>query len=178
MEAKRLLVVGSPRSGTKFCASFLQDLGLRVNHERMGEDGTVNGAWLAPRTEGDTFLQPPCGREGYTFDKIIHLVRHPLKTIHSLSVEMHDFYPFWEWQEKFSNLKVNDRDDLELVAAFWLFWTDGCARLADSTIRLEDISRGRPALNMGAPRSTLLEWPNLGAMELPVREAAKRYDYG
>jgi hypothetical protein len=92
---KRLLVVGSPRSGTMYFTQFLRRFGMRVSHERMGEDGTVNAGWLAPKLEEDPLIVGR-GRQHYEFEKIIHLVRNPLACIDSLSREMHDV--FWRWQ--------------------------------------------------------------------------------
>jgi hypothetical protein len=134
--AKRLLVIGSPRSGTHFLTTVLNKFGLRVRHERMGEDGTVNCAWLALKRKVDPLIRVT-GRQHYEFDQIVHLIRHPYATISSLAVEMHD--PFWLWQLPHTKIEV-DPSDMSTIADFWMFWTDGCTKLADTTIRLEDIA--------------------------------------
>jgi hypothetical protein len=153
--AKRLLVVGAPRSGTHFIADVLQGFGMRVKHERMGEDGTVNCAWLAMRQEGDEIITVT-GRQNYDFDKIVQLVRHPLECIPSMSKNLTPM--FWKWQAAHSDLHIPDPTDLEMVAAFWIFWTDGCLHLADKTIRLEDIS------NLGKPVGE-----NIGRVKGPIK---------
>lgn len=45
----RFLITGFPRSGTMYCSKVFQALGLDVQHERPGADGTVS--WLEPTGE-------------------------------------------------------------------------------------------------------------------------------
>lgn len=171
---KRLLVVGAPRSGTHFIAEFLQGFGMRVAHERMGEDGTVNSSWLAMRAVNDPVIKV-IGRQNYDFEKMLHLVRHPFQCIPSMS--LHVTAHFWDWQERHSRLKVDDPEDLEKIAAFWVFWTDGCTHLCgQNVLRLEDIaSLGKPA-GVGKTRREPIKLDDCGAM---AEEVAKRMDvYG
>lgn len=171
---KRLLVVGSPRSGTRFITNFLNQFGLQVRHERMGEDGTVNGAWLAMRMKDDTLIKV-AGRQHYEFDQIIHLVRHPLAVIRSLSLEMSEVW--WKWQSVHSKIEIPDPSDLELIAAFWVFWTDGCQHLCDTHIRLEDISHLGDRTGKGVQPEGRLTPDDLGCMALTVAERCKTYGY-
>lgn len=176
MDAKRLLVVGSPRSGTQFFAKMLQNFGMRVNHERMGEDGIVNSAWLIP--EDPSFSDP--GRVNYSFDKIIHLVRHPLQVIDSISREGESFGPFWEIQERHTGLKILDFTDMEAIAEFWLHWTRGCHQMADMYIRLEDVQHLGDKVHEGpnADKRMKLEWSDVGEAEKALRKQAARFKYG
>jgi len=171
---KRLLVVGSPRSGTHFFAKLLQNFGMRVKHERMGEDGTVNSAWLAMKQKNDTLLHVE-GRQHYTFDKILHIVRHPLPTIESLSRELSPV--FWEWQYAHSKIAIDDPHDLERVSAFWVFWTDGCQHLCDTHIRLEDIAHLGDVVGKGKQLSRRIEPLELGCMQEEVEKRCEIYGY-
>jgi len=42
MQVRQLLIVAAPRSGTHFSVAALQRLGVRVNHEGVGPDGSVS----------------------------------------------------------------------------------------------------------------------------------------
>jgi hypothetical protein len=170
---KRLLVIGTPRSGTHFFTKLMQGFGMRVQHERMGEDGTVNCAWLAMRMPNDPVIKVT-GRQNYDFDRIIHLIRHPLPTIASMSHALHGV--FWEWQEIHSNLHIHDTTDLEKLAAFWLFWTDGCKHLCDTAIRLEDIAHlGPPVAESKIKKQITLT--DLGCMGGEVSNRMADYGY-
>ena len=171
---KHLLVVGSPRSGSMFITEMLRTWGMRICHERMGEDGIVHCAWLAERLKNDRLI-PGTGRQHYTFDRIVHLVRHPLRTIDSLSRELSPV--FWDWQERHSRIRVNDTNDLEKVAAFWCFWTDGCEILCDAHIRLETIAHLGKKVNANTKPKHELKMNDLGAMKDEVRERMGNYGY-
>ncbi len=153
---------------------MLNRFGMRVKHERMGEDGTVNWAWLAMRSKDDPVLLVD-GRQHYTFDRIIHLVRHPLVTIESLSRELNPV--FWDWQERHSKIAVPDRSDIEKVAAFWVFWTDGCQHLCDQQLRLEDIAHLGEVEGKGKGDKRRLHPEELGCMEEEVTKRAELYGY-
>jgi hypothetical protein len=172
---KRLLVIGSPRSGTQFITGLLNRFGLRVRHERMGEDGTVNCAWLVYRIKNDPLIQIS-GRQHYEFDQIVHIVRHPFAVIASLSAEMYGV--FWDWQYRHSNIRVNPKL-LSTVANFWMFWSDGCQKLSDSMVRLEDIAHLGERKNAGIHEHMKLSLDSFEDEE--IREAlerrCKRYGY-
>ena len=171
---KRLLVVGSPRSGTQFISSLLNRFGLRVRHERMGEDGTVNAAWLAMRQEDDSLIQVT-GRQHYEFEQIVHLIRHPIATITSLAAEIHPV--FWDWQLRHSLVEV-DPADLDSVAQFWVFWTDGCQKLCDSHVRLEDIAHLGQRRNEGMQTRLEVKTADFSnEIETLLRNRCERYGY-
>lgn len=171
---KRLLVVGAPRSGTLFFANFLQTLGMRVNHERMGQDGVVNASWLPMRAEGDNFIGSQ-GRQDYTFERILHLVRHPLPCIESMSRELPKVW--WDWQEQYSELAISDPKDLERVAALWIFWTDGCQHLCDAHIRLEDVAHLGERVNKGRNDPSQITLDDLGSCAGTVELRMGTYGY-
>jgi hypothetical protein len=170
-------VIGSPRSGTKYFANMLKGFGMRVNHERMGEDGIVHAGWLPPggntRFKGYT-------REKFSFDRIIHLVRHPLLVIDSLSREGPGFPNFWEMQEEHTTLKIDNHTDLETLARFWVEWTAWSARQSDYCVRLEDIQHLGEPDNVGrnADKSIKLAWSDVGDSEEMLKKFSERFHYG
>lgn len=174
---KRLLVIGSPRSGTKFFANTLKGFGMRVNHERMGEDGIVHSGWVPPggntRFKGYT-------REKFSFDKIIHLIRHPLLVIDSLSRQGPGFPNFWEMQEEHSGVKLlNNHEDLEAIARFWIYWITASKQQADYQMRLEDIQHLGDPENVGLHKDKAIKlvWSDVGDAEDDLRKCAKRFFY-
>lgn len=171
---KRLLVVGCPRSGTQFFCNLLQIFGMRVNHERMGEDGMVNAAWLAESQVNDKLIRIK-GRQHYEFGRILHLIRHPVPCIESMSRELPETW--WTWQEAHSNLHIDDPRDLEMMAAFWIFWTDGCQHLCDKHIRLEDVAHIGDRTNKGRHPAKPITLNNLGSCAGEVEKRMETYGY-
>jgi hypothetical protein len=176
--AKRLLVIGAPRSGTQFFTGVLKNFGMRVNHERMGEDGIVHSGWMPPggntRFKGYT-------REKFSFDRILHLVRHPLLVIDSLSREGPGFPNFWEMQEKHSGIHLSDNHtDLEGLARFWIYWTSGAKQQSDYQVRLEDIQHFGQPENVGenVDKKIKLAWSDVGDAEEALKKHAERFYYG
>jgi len=62
--------MGFPRSGTRYCSRFLQELGLDVPHERIGENGGSGHNLVDDAEVAD-------------FDAVVHLVRDPRAVIAS-----------------------------------------------------------------------------------------------
>lgn len=71
MTKKRVLILGHPRSGTLYTTVVLRTLGLDVEHERQGSDGSVTTQFWYGTWKLDDY------------DVILHQVRDPLKVIAS-----------------------------------------------------------------------------------------------
>ncbi|MHA2063974.1 MAG: hypothetical protein ACXABY_06270 [Candidatus Thorarchaeota archaeon] len=71
MSKRRILILGHPRSGTLYTTVVLRTLGLQVEHERQGKEGSVTGQFWY----GDWKLE--------NYDIILHQIRNPLKVIAS-----------------------------------------------------------------------------------------------
>lgn len=78
--SKLILGLGHPRTGTGYTAKLLQSWGLDVQHERIGEHGTVDWT-LVPG--GKSIWQDVDFRE-WDWNHIIYCVRDPKQTIPSL----------------------------------------------------------------------------------------------
>lgn len=87
---RMLLITGSGRSGTTYAAKTMQAVGLDVPHELTGEHGTSSLFFLV---DSDWYPSLPWyagrnhvgeRRSDYEFQHVLHVVRHPLKTIPSI----------------------------------------------------------------------------------------------
>lgn len=174
-----LLVTGCPRSGTQYTAECLRHAGLRVKHEVLDADGTVD--WrLAP--------------EAANWPVVVHQVRHPLKTIASFTTMMPT-----SWRRLATGAGVRlTGDKLRDGMRIWVGWN----RLLEGhwRVRVEDITpeKAWPDLceRAGLPRHTTqpavstrrnarphddVSWDDLYAADpvaaRAVREMATRYNY-
>ena len=74
----KYLIIGHPRSGTRYMYKLFKAVGILVRHEKMGRDGTSN--WQV------SFYNEFCARKGIEpikFDKVVHVVRNPIKVVES-----------------------------------------------------------------------------------------------
>ncbi len=93
---KKLLVLGSGRSGTTFTAKALRvAAGLDVKHEKVGEHGTVSHYFVV---DSDWYPMAPWKgwvekgkmhvgerRSDFDFEHVVHIVRDPCKVIPSMT---------------------------------------------------------------------------------------------
>lgn len=175
---KRLLVVGSPRSGTRFFAGWLQGLGMRVKHESMGQDGTVDSTFTVPRTTADPDSWSKAGLYQYRFDKVIHLVRSPLRVIESVARELPPWW--WRWQEIHTGIAVaGDHPTFDEAARWWLWWTAQADRLAGSRLRVDALFRDGLATNVGrSPRKLPELWRDVLAPDTEKALLVRMQQYG
>src|SRR3990172_8675058 len=134
-ESSRLLVIGAPRSGTRYFARWLRGLGLRVGHERMGLDACVSSYFVVD----DFWYQGPHGRSGerrsgYRWGEVWHLVRDPLRTIPSIASMRHRSW--WHWQSKHTGVDLCDEPQRVTAARFWVAWTERCLVDPEVTLRI------------------------------------------
>jgi len=66
---KKILITGAPRAATLSTATFLQELGISIGHEKDMDNGTVSSL--------HTHLNK-------NYDTVLHQIRDPLKSIKSL----------------------------------------------------------------------------------------------
>jgi len=128
---KRVLITGCGRSGTKYAAALLTNLGLDVRHEAMGKDGIATWC-MAVDCEDSPWGG---GRRGIEFKSILHQVRHPLKVIPSVTT----FAPqSWQFIERYIPY-ANDEPVLLRSAKYWYYWNLEAERTAQWSYRLEAI---------------------------------------
>lgn len=179
----RFLVTGTGRCGTLYAAKYLQAMGLDIQHEKMGRNGTANW-WLAVPWS----LSPlPI------FDKVVHIIREPVATISSLTA-CHVDHEIWE--HVIPNTPVLETDPLLLrCMKLWHYWNLICEGLADVSFRIEDwdlhvqavFSVNGPAPNIPKDTHTWKQfftpvtWEQCAEMDWEltrlVRKQARRYGY-
>ena len=171
---KKVLILGSGRCGTTSLALNLQKLGLDVQDERMGRDGTA-GLWFIP---GDsdwypwwpwdpTRCYPDCRRSDFKFNVILHVVRDPREVIPAMG----KVFPglIWEWLEDNDVLPVRRPrySQLERCAMAWLRLNELAEGEADYRFRIEDTETPRVQNKLrellGLPSLKKLPWPGIVA---------------
>lgn len=77
----KFLVIGHSRSGTGYMAALLQCFGYLVGHETMARDGISCNGWSTHDPH-----PPWCpGQRPEGFDRVIHVIRHPMDVIASVA---------------------------------------------------------------------------------------------
>lgn len=134
-QEKFLLVTGCGRSGTTYMTEFLQKSGLRVFHERMGEDGCVS--WM---TGADADWAPvgPLAKN-FEFKHIFHQVRHPLKVIQSY----YNSKPgvTWEWICSVIPEITMEDSVITRCAKYWYYWNLMVEEKAEWTYCIENFDK-------------------------------------
>lgn len=112
-----VLVTGCGRSGTHFTTRLLQALGLRVNHERLGPDGSVD--WHLG-------VRGYRRRLGVEFDLVLHQYREPIRVIRSMQTAMPESWRFIaHWCPD-----VEHPDPVVRAARYWMRWNKKAAQTA------------------------------------------------
>ena len=150
METRKLLIVGSGRSGTLYTSKVLSKIGYPIGHERVAACGacsmyfvSVAGGWevWAP-TRKDSVLAE---KVPYRFETIWHQVRHPLKTIDSLAKSFNRSVRVWTAERfgfslpgKAGNLVCPLPDKIRWATRYWIEANRACRAVASWTYRIED----------------------------------------
>lgn len=140
--SKPILIVGYPRSGTRFTAQLLYRAGLCVGHERRAEHATVSwlyavdapppGRWAARAGTS------PSGPDS-DWSAIFHQVRDPLKVI-ACCMEKEDWGQSLAYRQQHTSLWEHAESQLECSALLWYEWnTVLCERRASMTFQVETI---------------------------------------
>ena len=130
------VVTGCPRSGTASAARY-----YGLGHEKLNDKG-ISSWVLASRAKGavpwgPSWSQIPEGR------KIIHQVRSPLACISSMTT-----ISSLSWDYIYSRCSVNPDDSLpERCMSLWVLWNRMAEKLADETVRVEDLDCLNTTLN-------------------------------
>lgn len=131
----KILITGCGRSATLYTSVLLQKLGLDIQHEKMGENGTVNWYQAAEPYYGELGENPI----------IVHQVRHPLRTIASCQRWVHILagHPFIEAPPNLflSEYIPIDQDDSLLYKSmtYWYYWNKLAEQNARYTYRIENL---------------------------------------
>lgn len=141
---RMLLITGHQRSGTGYMAKLCQACGLDVGHERPGRDG-ISSFQYAVATDRVPFhsVDGNRGRNHYRFDRIIHVVRHPLGVIASTAWTAGMIAT--EWQAQFVPVDLTD-SRIRQATQTYLGWNELVEQQTSERIRVEDALAQLPGL--------------------------------
>jgi hypothetical protein len=126
-----VLVTGCPRSGTKYISCVLAELGLDVQHEAIGRDGS--SSWCMAVDAETTPWGPP--RRAFSFDITLHQVRNPVAVIPSFSTLTP---PSWHFIYDRTPCRPDD-PPLARSAKLWYYWNLHAGRVAQWRYRVEQL---------------------------------------
>lgn len=125
--ADKVLITGTGRCGTKYISAVAGRLGVKIQHERFGDDGIVS--WR-------------CATSAERFGRVLHQVRHPLNCIASLTTASPDSrgYARWTLLEMFP-YRIGS---LQFLMAMWLHWNESIEKHAHMRYQLERFEEAFP----------------------------------
>ncbi|GJL83888.1 MAG: hypothetical protein DHS20C01_35220 [marine bacterium B5-7] len=129
---KRLLITGSSRSGTHFISRLLNEAGIDIYTEAMGDDGIVS--WCLTADTPNVPWGP--AKTFYSFDQIWHQVRHPLSAIAATQIlDIHT------WDFIYEQIPEIDPDEPLILqcAKYWYYWNCKAEEIAGFRYRIEDL---------------------------------------
>lgn len=141
-----ILVVGTPRSGTYFVFQLLVKMLGIAEHEKYDHTFDIHNivAWelaFDNWKDDDVWgkdLQYLNQMVSYkNFNKVIHLIRDPLKTISSLL--MADDW-FWKKVSEKININIDKDNTLKMAMIVWYEWNIQCEKIAEKTLQVEYIT--------------------------------------
>ena len=140
-----ILITGCGCSGTTYICNVLRRHGLDLTHDQgVGKDGVVTNAVV----DGEVWIY----KYGYrgiveyvdkklpinNFDKIIHVIRHPLLVISSIMKKWRDWGKVWLHIEVGVSCK-NMVPSLHNAMKYWLIWNQKIETYTDDRVKAEDI---------------------------------------
>lgn len=140
-----LLVIGCPRSATKYTAQLLQEAGAQVGHEWLFADGLVSchltvehARWRVPGYDGRYF-----NLRHSLFRRILHQVREPLATIASLRHWVREPWAqlFLQVAEGVTTARI-EQSPLELAMRIYVDWNYLAETVAERTYCVEKLVAG------------------------------------
>ena len=120
-------------------------MGLDVGHERPGADG-ISSFQFAVNTDKVPFHSADNnrGRRHFTFDRVIHVVRHPLDVIASTAFT--DMNGAIEWQAGFVPVTAPPEHRVRQAVQTWLGWNELIEPQTLDRIRVEDADTELPRM--------------------------------
>lgn len=125
-----ILITGCARSGTKYIAQLLQNLGLDIQHEKMGRDG-ISSWWFAPKSHL---------RSKFSFDKVFHQVRHPLHQIKSCYQLGDRSGVMWRFIRDHAPISSKESKLLQ-CAKYYYYWNTNIEKEAEFIFKIEEIDK-------------------------------------
>ena len=160
-QEKEILIVGHPRSGTRYVAKLFQTCGIDVQHERMGRHGI--SSWMfavdsdrVPYTFDGSFPRQ------FSFRRVIHVVREPVNVIASSAYTEMCKWRTVNFMSKY--IVINSDVFIEPAVQAYLGWNKLIkAQRPDYILKVEDAAQKIPTL--------ISQW-GLGVLPDIIAEAA------
>lgn len=137
-------ILACARSGTLYTSEALQSIGLDVQHEYCGKDGTVSCYAFGPPPYPRLHKNPAMQHIPHRFENLatinwectLHQVREPLKVVESVYFVLTD--PAWKWYAE--KIKLPHHCNITYRAMlYWLRWNELCEKQSKFTYRVENI---------------------------------------
>lgn len=128
-----VLILACSRSGTKFTAELMQNLGYQFGHEEVLEDGGIGWQFAAEGHYNPKRIKP----DPADYDRVLHQVRHPLDAIASMQTHTHGMK---QWIAKDLGLQGLDSGGLRLLMNYWLEWNLRAEKVSSWTYQVESIA--------------------------------------
>lgn len=156
---RKLLILSTGRSGTKYVAKLFTKAGLAIGHEQVHTGGTATHFFFVDRIDTSMFNQSKApihsgeNREDYQFERVWYQVRNPLKTVDSIAKCFNHKMRLWSHNNLGVDLPGTSgkiRTTLEDKIRWAVKYITTCHKLgvnqADKVYQVEQIAH---------------EWPNL-----------------
>lgn len=151
MQTKKLIVfTGCGHSGTSYIGTLMQQAGLDIGLETVGQDGIV--AWQVAGQE-DFIPRPSVPKHRYNLyvKKILneaaivfHQTRDPIKVFASLVVSYRVKPSSWNYIAKrvpVIKLGETDSEVLKMAVQYWYYWNLKAEQVGNYRYRVEDIDK-------------------------------------
>ncbi len=141
-ESNFLLITGCGRSGTSYMTKFLKKSGVRVEHEKPGEDGCVSWPMSV------NYYSPWGPNAGnIEFIHVFHQVRNPLHVITSFYTNLPSLdRDEWEFIRK--HVPEISREDSLLLhcAKYWYYWNLKAEKISHMRYQIENLEQTLPEI--------------------------------
>jgi len=121
LETSMLYIIGCPRSGTYYMTQYLKQMGIKIEHEKPGLDGSVS--WILTPEKLDGI--------------VLHQVRNPIDSISSLSGIIPVLQTYFEkYFKKYIN--IEGLSNITTCMRVWYYWNEIAEKKAQYTYCIED----------------------------------------
>lgn len=181
---QKIIILGCPRSGTKFISEIFNINGIQIGHEKMGSFGI--SSWCLVSGDDKVCHGPSYEKVLNIFGNnslIYHQVRNPLQTISSLTTISKKSFDFVK-----NYIPMDSKESLNLKCMkFWYYWNLMAEKLTTNRYRIEDVDfllpnfKGLNQKNINSRRHVNLNWDDLRMeneeLANNIKVLSERYGY-
>ena len=153
---RKLLVLASPRSATRFMTRLLRSAQVKIGHEHMKRDGTcgmffaAEDCWYPGKHWTDDFGTEDESRQrrsDYEFEQVWHMTRDPRKVIPSIASPVLN-QNIWCWQERHTGISCGIYPKMLRSMLFWVAWNELIEKTGEAALcfRVEDVDARWPEM--------------------------------